>query len=83
MKNKLNQKLVTEILGWFGVSLILAAYFLVSFEFLVAGSFIYFILNVTGGCSMIIYAYSKKSYQPLLLNAVWVTIAIWSFIQML
>ena len=74
---------MAEILGWIGVCLILSAYMLVSFEYLLAGSFIYFILNVAGGSSMILYAYYKKSYQPLLLNVVWVTIAVWSFIQMM
>lgn len=74
---------MAEILGWIGVCLILSAYMLVSFEYLLAGSFIYCILNVLGGSSMILYAYYKKSYQPLLLNVVWVTIAVWSFIQMM
>jgi hypothetical protein len=83
MKNNLDQNLIIEILGWIGVFLILSAYILVSFQYLLAGSFTYFILNVVGGSSMIVYAYYKKSYQPLLLNAVWVTIAIWSFIQMI
>jgi hypothetical protein len=79
----MNSKLIVEILGWFGVVLILSAYLLVSFKYLVAGSFMYFILNVVGGTSMMVYAYYKKSYQPLLLNFVWVTIAIWSFVNVL
>ena len=80
--NKTSAKIITETFGWVGVCLILSAYMLVSFQYLLAGSFLYFILNVTGGMSMIGYSYFKKSYQPLLLNVVWVTIAIWSFWKM-
>lgn len=78
----MSTKRVAEIFGWAGVGLILSAYILVSFQYLLAGSFLYFLLNVTGGVSMMMYSYFKKSYQPLLLNFVWVTIAIWSFMEM-
>ena len=77
----MKHSLIIEIIGWVGVTLILTAYFLVSFQYLLAGSFAYFILNGTGGTSMIIYSLYKKSYQPMLLNIVWVAIAFWSFVQ--
>jgi hypothetical protein len=79
----MSTNVVIEVVGWAGVTLILTAYFLVSFQFLLAGSVMYLLLNVVGGGNMIIYSYYKKSFQPLLLNAVWVTIALLSFVSIL
>ena len=77
----MSRKTLIETSGWLGVCLILTAYTLVSFSIIVAGSFLYFILNVLGGVGMIVSAYPKKAYQPIVLNTIWISIACLAFWQ--
>jgi hypothetical protein len=75
------KKVVIETCGWLGVIAILSGYALVSFSYIAPGSLIYFALNVVGGCGMILSAYPKRAYQPIVLNAVWISIALMSFLS--
>ncbi|HVY67762.1 MAG TPA: hypothetical protein VHA30_02625 [Patescibacteria group bacterium] len=62
--------------GWYGLMAILAAYALASFGVLGARSLAYQLLNLTGSLGLIIETYAKKDYQPLVLNVLWVIIAL-------
>lgn len=71
----MKQKLL-QIFGWIGMVLILAAYFLVSFNFLSFDSIWYQGMNVVGSLGIVLETLSKKDYQPAVLNIVWILIAI-------
>jgi len=44
----MNKNFIDEIIGWYGMVAILAAYFLVSFNFLSSAGVFYQVLNFTG-----------------------------------
>lgn len=69
---------LTEALGWYGVLAILAAYGLLSFHIVTSDSLPYHLLNLTGGVGLMIDAYADKNYQPVVLNLIWVAIAIFA-----
>ena len=73
---------ITEFLGWFGVILILLAYFLVSFGFVLAESLFYPLLNLVGSFFIIMETLSKKDYQPVVLNIVWLLIAVIAIVRL-
>ena len=64
------------ILGWYGVLAILGAYALISFSLLTPNSLSYQLLNLTGAAGIVLEAYSKKDYQPVILNIIWIMIAL-------
>ncbi len=66
---------IKDSIGWCGVILILIAYFLVSFGFIMADGFAYPTLNLLGSLCIIIETLSKKDYQPAILNIIWLLIA--------
>jgi len=68
--------------GWYGVSAILMAYALVSFNVIATKSYLYQILNLTGALGIVLEAASKKDKQPAILNAVWAVIALIAIIQL-
>lgn len=68
-------KIVPEILGWYGVVAIIAAYIAVSFNFMSAHGLSYQLLNGSGALAMVVDGYYQKDYQPLVLNVVWALIA--------
>jgi len=72
-----------EILGWYGVLAILAAYGLVSFEIISAKGYIYQVLNLTGALSIAAETISKKDKQPAALNLAWAVIALFAIIHLL
>lgn len=61
--------------GWYGAFATLGAYFLVSFSILGPKDLVYQILNFTGAVGLAIICYYKRTYQPLFVNLVWLTIA--------
>ena len=65
-----------EIIGWYGTSAILVAYFLVSMSLVQPSGIVYQMLNITGAAGLIIETWKKKDLQPLALNVVWIIIAI-------
>ena len=72
-----------EVIGWYGVIAILAAYALVSFSFVSASSSIYQILNLTGAIGILAISLEKKAYQPAALNVIWSLIAIVALLSLL
>jgi uncharacterized membrane protein len=69
-------KKLFEIFGWYGILAILIAYSLITLKFVQSHSIIYLLLNLTGAIGILTHSYIKKDYQPVVLNAVWIAIAI-------
>lgn len=65
-----------EIIGWYGVSAILAGYALSTLAIISNESLIYLLLNISGATSVGIVSYYKKNTQTLVLNIVWALIAL-------
>ena len=78
MKRHRSTPVWLDLLGWFGAFAILLAYFLVSLEFLAPSHPLYHILNGGGAVGLGLEAWQKKDYQPVLLNIVWIVIALCS-----
>lgn len=76
-------KFFIELLGWYGAGAILAAYALVSFSVLPSTSMWYQILNASGAFGIVVVSFSKKTYQPGVLNVVWLLIALIALAQVL
>lgn len=64
----------TELLGWYGMLVLIGAYFLVSFGFILAEGLTFQLLNLTGGVALVIFALSKKAAQLAVLNIFWALI---------
>ncbi len=80
--NAMKAKAISFI-GWYGVIAILAAYALLSFNIIVAKSYAYQLLNLTGAIGIMIEAASKKDKQPVALNIVWAAVALAAIVQLL
>jgi hypothetical protein len=78
----MKQKLI-DIIGWYGVLAILVAYGLVTFNVVVAKSFPYQLLNLTGAVGLVIVALSHQDKQPAALNIVWSLVAAIAIIQLI
>ena len=79
MKKQFEQ--LTEWLGWYGVLAILLAYGLLSFSVIRSNGLVYQLLNLTGGLGILIDAYADKNYQPVVLNAIWILIALFAIVN--
>lgn len=75
-------KFFIEILGWYGAAAILVAYALVSFGALSSASVWYQILNASGALGIVVVSFSKKTYQPGVLNAIWLVIALFALVRL-
>ncbi len=69
-------RIFNEIIGWCGTLAILLAYFLVSFEVIKAAGLAYQLLNVFGACAIAYISFLKRVYQSVVLNLVWIMIAV-------
>lgn len=65
-----------EVVGWYGVVAILGAYALLMFGVLSTQHAAYLWLNVTGSIAIAVDAYAQKNWQPVILNLVWLAIAV-------
>ncbi len=66
----------TEQLGWVGVVLILSAYMGNVVGWWPASSAWYLLANVAGSVLLILEAKRVKNWQPVVLNAVWLLVAL-------
>jgi len=57
-----------EVAGWYGAIAILLAYFLVSFEFIVAHGVVFQLLNLAGTMGIIMIAFHKNVQQSVVLH---------------
>jgi len=64
-----------DIIGWIGVLLILVAFTLTTFSIINAKDVMYGMLNLAGALGIIISSYTKKDFQPVILNVIWLLIA--------
>lgn len=70
-----------QIVGWLGIILIIGAYFAVSFSYLSPQSIVYQGMNIIGSIGLGIEAFSKRDYQPVVLQIIWIMIAIFAILQ--
>jgi len=82
-KINMKQKILDETIGWVGISLIVLAYALISFNVLLSTSLLYQVMNIVGSIGVIYISFKKKTYQPGILNIAWVIIALISIIRIL
>ncbi len=81
MKKQLEQ--LTELFGWYGVLAILLAYGLLSFNVISSNSLSYHLLNLSGGLGIIADSSMVKNYPPVVLNSIWVVIALFAIAKIL
>ena len=75
---------ITEnTVGWIATLMVLVAYALNAFGFLVATSPLYALLNLFGGGGVCYISYRYRNYQSAIINLVWVAVAIISLISLL
>jgi uncharacterized membrane protein len=70
-----NRKFI-DIAGWVGVVLILLAYSLNIFGVVESSATLYQALNAVGAIGIIIDGVGKRDIQPVVLNIVWLAIAV-------
>ena len=75
MRNKL-----IDLYGWVGVSAVFGAYLLISFGAINPRGLVYQAINLFGALGILIEAFSKKDYQPAILNLIWALVAVASII---
>lgn len=80
MKGK---KRLIELFGWYGAVAIVTGYALVSFDQLDPSSLTYQLLNATGALGVLVVSYYKRVYQPVMINIVWLVVAIIALFQLL
>lgn len=66
----------TELLGWYGMTALISAYALASFNIIPADGLAYQLLNLTGSLGLLIIAAAKGVTQSVLLNVFWMVIGI-------
>jgi len=65
-----------ELVGWYGVIAILVAYAGNMFGWIDVHHWAYLTLNITGSIGIGIDAWQQKNWQPVVLNIVWILIAV-------
>lgn len=75
-------KVLNEIIGWCAALAILTAYVLVSFGIINAAGLAYQLLNVVGACGIAYISFLKRAYQSVVLNIVWLIIAIFVIVKL-
>jgi hypothetical protein len=76
-------KIISETIGWIGISLILVAYILNMFEILGVDSITYLLMNIVGSLGVVYISFKKKAYQPEILNIIWILIALAALVKLL
>jgi hypothetical protein len=79
----MNNKIIGEIIGWYGTVAIVTAYALLSFGVISSGNIYYQLLNGTGALGIVYISLKKKDYQPGVLNIIWAVIALIAIINIL
>ncbi len=77
------KKGLIEIIGWYGTVAIVGAYALSSFGFLSVIDPMYQLLNATGAVGIVVVSFSKRAWQPGVLNLVWLVVAIIALVRIL
>lgn len=74
----MDTSLLINILGWTGSILYLLAYALVSMKKTEGDSLVYQGMNIVAGVLLVIYTLNLQAYATTGLNAVWVTIGVFT-----
>lgn len=72
-----------EFFGWIGVFAILVAYAGNLLGLLHVDNVIYLLLNAFGSLGVLVDAVHQKNWQPVVLNAVWISLAIFGFVRIM
>lgn len=70
-----------EIFAWIGVTVILVAYALVSFDALEADSIPFQLMNLVGAAGIAAISFVNRVFQPTVLNATWAIIALVAIVK--
>lgn len=81
MINFLFPKPKFQIIGWIGMILILVAYFLISFDIVTVHNIWFQLLNIIGSFGLVLVAFGRRDWQPMVLNIIWIFIAIIAMIR--
>jgi hypothetical protein len=76
----MTKKDTISMLGWIGITLILVAYGLLSFDLIPKGD-LYDILNLIGALLVIVDAFDDRAYPPAVLNVIWFLVALISLMS--
>ena len=68
--------MLSNIAGWLGMILLLAAYFLISAQKVTNRSKLYHSLNLIGAAGIIWNTFVQKAWPAMSLNVIWVIIAL-------
>lgn len=71
-----------EIFGWVGTVMILSAYVLLNFGVLNSASLVYQILNVVGAFAIVYHSFTKRDFQPMVLNIIWALVAVLAVVRL-
>lgn len=72
---------LVEIIGWIGTILIVGAYFLNINGKIKSTAVPYILANLVGGILFSIYTYAHRTYPNMVVNVVWVIIAIAAIVK--
>ena len=76
-------KKVAEAAGWYGMTAIVMAYAMVSFQAISSDGWLFQILNLTGSIGIIIISTIKKVRQSVILNIFWGIIATIALVRLI
>jgi hypothetical protein len=82
MINFLFPKPKYQIIGWIGMILILVAYFLISFDIVTVHNIWFQLLNIVGSFGLVLVAFGRRDWQPMVLNIVWILIGIVAILKL-
>lgn len=72
---------VIEVFAWVAVVVILAAYALVSFDVIVSDGIPFQLMNLIGGAGIAAISYTRRVFQPTVLNTTWALIALVAIVR--
>lgn len=70
-----------ELIGWLGVGFVICAYLLNTLGILSSQTMLYLTMNGAGAVGIMVHSYHRRDYQPLVLNMIWLLIAIFGMIR--
>lgn len=80
-KQKTTLQKTLDGIGWIGVAMIVGAFLAVTMGWIRTEDLVYGILNAFGALAIIASSYIKRDFQPVILNVVWLLIAIFGIFR--
>lgn len=74
--------MLMEIIGWVGSLLVIVVYALNSYQKIRSDSFLFYAMNLVGGILLVIYSMHKEAYPNVVINVVWVVVALPAIIRL-